>query len=200
MNFELDVKVETDKSEAALERFRLGLAGVLPPPLRAAFARMGVVYMAFVRRRFLSASRGDGSWQPLANSTKLHRLRKTKAGEAKFQRVKKRIAKSESGVRATNVRALGTLELSGSSFEILRDTNILFGSLSVGAPGNVQEFVDHGLKMGTNVYYGRFHQDPTVVGHPPQRQIIVYPDPPTELRMREEVEAGIQQVKEDAGL
>lgn len=200
MILELEVKVDTQQSEAALERLRLGLAGVLPPPLRAAFARLGVVYMAFVRRRFLSASRGDGTWQPLAQSTKLARLRKTKAGQAKLNRTKKLIAKSSSGVRPTNARALGTLELAGSSFEILRDTNILYGSLSVGAPGNVQEFLDHGLKMGTNVFYGRFHQDPSKPGHPPQRLIVVDPDLPTELRMRQEVEVGIQQVREDAGL
>jgi integrase len=192
MNIEVRINVDDAKAASLLDKLGPALDGPLPEPLRAAFRRDEVIYMAFIRRRFVNAARGDGTWLPLANSTKINRLRKTKKGEAKFQQTLKRIARG--GLKPTNVRALATLELSGSSFEILRDTGILFNSLSEGGAGNVQELLDHGIRMGTRVIYAHHHQEPAIPGRPPQRTIIVEPDPATLERMTAEITHGIDQV------
>lgn len=66
---------------------------------------------------------------------------------------------------------------------ILIDTATLFNSLSVGAPGNVQQPLSDGIRVGTAITYARHHQDPTIPGRPPQRRILVDPSPEASVRM-----------------
>ena len=49
----------------------------------------------------------------------------------------------------------------GPSAKLLRDRDILFGSLTAGSANHVEEIMSSSLIWGTNVPYGGFHQDGT---------------------------------------
>jgi hypothetical protein len=129
------------------------------------------VYLGFVRQRFLNAARGDGTWKPLAASTIRARLAKG----AKSPRAKKM-------TRAQRV----------ASLEILRDTGILFNSLSAGGASSVQRPIPWGIEVGTAVRYAKYHQHGGhVPGRPPQRTILVAPDAGTREQMRTILQAAL---------
>jgi phage gpG-like protein len=55
---------------AAIRKARQDVRGTVPPgPLRDGLLNAGKIHLKFLRRRFLSASRGGGTWKPLAAST-----------------------------------------------------------------------------------------------------------------------------------
>lgn len=91
----------------------------------------------------------------------------------------------------------------GGSPEILRDTGILFNSLSAGAHGSVIRDIPNGVEVGTQIKYAKHHQRPTVPGRPPVRKILVPPDDVTRRRMRDAIAAGmiraVNQIKRKTG-
>lgn len=169
-------------------------------PLRDAFVRAAARFLAFTRRRFqrLSRSNGTAEWPPLALSTKLARLRKTKRGRAVVDSTAAAIARG--GARVTPGRIVGTLEISGSTFEILRDTGVLFNSLTQGDPNNKINFDPLAVTIGTAVKYAVYHQSPTVPGRPPRREIFVDPDPETREAIRADFERAVTRLVRDAQL
>jgi phage gpG-like protein len=151
------IQIEADAGEA--RRYIAGVLSALrkggsqPGPLRDFYSQASARYLGFIRARFVRASRGDGTWKPLALYTKLKRLEKQQL------------------VELANSRPV----------PILRDTGILFNSLTSGSPGGVQQFAQDEVTVGTNIKYAGYHQfGGTVPGHPPQRTILVPPDPKTE--------------------
>lgn len=44
-------------------------AGTRTPELRDAFTQASALYLGLIRRRYIGAARGDGTWKPLADST-----------------------------------------------------------------------------------------------------------------------------------
>jgi hypothetical protein len=151
-------------------------------PLRDGFNAASAVYLGFTRQRFNKFSKGGGDWPDLALSTKVARLRKTKSGKRKYDKVKKVVRKDRRG--AKRERVVGTLQLGGSNFAILRDTSILFNSLTTGSPGNINEMLPNGVRVGTAIRYARHHQNPGRPGRPPQRKILVSPDVATNERIK----------------
>lgn len=198
MDTEVRLNVDTTKVDAALAKLGVGLSAALPAPLQVAFRRAGVIYTAWARARFVKASRGDGTWLPLSILTKLARLRKNKTVWGKFLQRKKEL--KAKGDPSTHVSALAAAELQGTSFEILRDTGALLNSMSSGGPGNVQELTDHGVRLGSRVFYSGYHNAPTIPGHPPQRVIVPLPPPAVLQQMTGEVQVGVNNLVREAGL
>lgn len=83
-------------------------------------------------------------------------------------------------------------------FQILRDTGLLFNSLSQGQPGNVFEHTATGIVVGTAVEYAHFHQNPSRPGRPPVRRILVEPDAETQTAMENAIQRGMAQFIRDA--
>jgi hypothetical protein len=157
-------------------------------PMRDAYVQAAARYLTFIRRRFneLSRSGGSSEWPDLALSTKVARLRARKGSRAKLKRMVKAIP-----TRRKLDKAVGSLELSGTRFSILRDTSVLFNSLTQGSPGNVSEPMDDGIRVGTIVNYATYHQNPTTPGRPPQRKILVPPDAATMEAIKRALRAGL---------
>lgn len=164
-----------------LDSLRILKAGA-EGPMRPFFRRAAARYLGFIRRRFVNASRGDGTWPDLALSTKLKRLRRQHRG--RFSRF---VKKQEGKNRAAQMMALAN----SSKFAILRDTSTLFGALTEGNLGNEIDYGKDGVVIGVNVRYARFHQDPAILGRPPKREILVQPDKQTEEQMAIELANGI---------
>lgn len=101
------------------------------PIVRSMFTQWGARYLGFIRRRFVRHSRGGGDWKPLAESTKRAR-----------RGPKRRLKKGRKKGAKTTTRG------SGRKFAILRDTSTLFGALTIGAPGNLFEPIDDGIRVG----------------------------------------------------
>ena len=199
------VSVKTD----GLQRLRNALKGAQHPALEAMFNQWVQRYSAWIRERFVSASRGDGTWQPLSAATIYARSRAAitrvyklfKAGEiTAAQRDKKlkiarrsqqRWVKQAYGKAIKGKKGLEGLPTAGVA--ILRDTGVLFNALTVGAVGNVNrrkglvaEFgiggpAQHpGARGATIGRIAAYHdQGGTIPGRPPQRQILWMP--PSEL-------------------
>lgn len=146
------------------------------------FRRAAARYLAFIRGRYVRASRGDGTWKPLAASTKVARLRRQHG--KRFHSVIKAAPGKNRGEQLASLAA-------GTAFAILRDTSTLFGSLTEGAPGSSIDYVKDGILLGTRVFYAKYHQNPTVPGRPPKREIFVQPDKPTEEAIAIELANGI---------
>jgi phage gpG-like protein len=170
------IQIEADAGEA--RRYIAGVLSALrkggsqPGPLRDFYSQASARYLGFIRARFVRASRGDGTWKPLALYTKLKRLEKLQP--ARLRQLMK--------TTSATSREEQLIELANSRpFPILRDTGILFNSLTSGSPGGVQQFAQDEVTVGTNIKYAGYHQfGGTVPGHPPQRTILVPPDPKTE--------------------
>jgi hypothetical protein len=158
-----------------------------------------------MRRRFASASRGDGTWPDLAPSTKAARMRGRKTTRRILDRENTRL---QNAFRSAPVEARGTLPATraqrlaaitgGFKFSILRDTNTLFNSLTTGAPGNITEHKPDGIRVGTNVKYARHHQKPKVPGRPPVRKILVPPRDEARLRIKRVLAAAAKKTLEQA--
>lgn len=196
--------------QQAVEAVRSPATGPIGEGLKQAAA----FYLAFIRRRFDRASKGDGTWPDLAPSTKLARMRKTQKGRKKLAASAKkrgRLRKQAAAMRKRVDRIGGAAGAAMSDqidrwlmkeigrispvalarFSILRDTGLLSNSLSLGGPGNVQTMLSDGIQVGTQINYARFHQQPSVPGQPPQRPIFVDPDNSTAERMRKALSAAV---------
>lgn len=184
---------------SALEQLEARIAAELdarkPGPFQAGMKQAAARYLAFIRRRYVNAARGDGTWPDLAPSTKLARARRTKAGRGRLKaRVNKlrRLRRDDGEVFGNQTRVLGRLYLrdilSGMRFEILRDTGLLLNSISTGAPGSIEVIPSPTrITVGTAIGYAQYHQYGNGV---PKREIFVQPDDTTRAAMTSAIKAG----------
>jgi hypothetical protein len=191
-----------------LQQIPAALDCSMPGPIQDGMKQAAARYLAFIRRRFDAASKGDGTWPDLALSTKLARLRKTKAGQKKLAAAKKKagryagMAKRLGGESAAVRDVFKTTlaqQVAMMKFSILRDTNTLFNSLTLGAPGSLEEVTHEGIRVGTAIEYAHEHQNPTVPGRPPQRLILVPPDPDTQRAMNDYIARGVARAIQQKG-
>ena len=142
------------------------------PIRRTMLHQMGIIYLEFVKRRFVKFSRGGGDWKPLAQST---------------IRSRRRGGKKRGGVNTVKVRTKKT----GGKVAILRDTSTLLAALDVGNPGNLFKHITNGVKVGfagnkrhpkgkaTVADIAAFHNRGGPGGKPPKRRILAEPDAKT---------------------
>jgi phage gpG-like protein len=167
---------------SAAKRLVTGGREELKPDFGVAAAR----YLAFIRQRFISASRGDGTWQPLALSTRIAKLRKI--APARLRQFMQATPGRTRGEQLANLAA-------SRPMPILRDTNTLFASLTQGAANNTLAFEADGVTVGTAVKYAPYHQyGGTIPGRPPQRTIFVPPDPVTQAEIGKALAGGVLRV------
>jgi phage gpG-like protein len=163
------------------------------------FKRVGVIYLAYTRERFLrlSKSQGKDEWPPLADYTKLKRLKRV--NKSRLRRILNTMGVQlrKAGQADSESSRLQRLIADDSRFPILRDTGYLFNSLSVGGPGNVLSVSDEAMEVGTAVEYAIVHQRGR--GRVPQREIFVDPDPKTDERMANELANAIMRAVESSG-
>lgn len=180
------IKFDYDDSEIrdTVQRvFSLARNVTRPGPVKDAIVSAAGLWFGFLRRRFDSASRGDGTWPDLAPSTKAKRFRRKFAG--RFQRFVRRVVR---GQRATRLQEL----VAGARFLILRDTDELYRSLKPGDRGNYLRITRRGIEAGTTVVHGQYHQNPTRPGRPPRREFLVEPDHQTADHMANKIALGFE--------
>jgi hypothetical protein len=197
-DFQFDDRAAQQRLGYVADAIRRGPDG----PLRGLYKRLGVIMLAFTRARYLRAARGDGTWLPLSIRTIIERLRKTKVLEKRFARDKVKLA-GALGRKVTNPEVAAVRLLQGSSVEILRDTGVLFNSLSTGSPGSVYRPAANAegseVTVGTAIHYARHHQAPEVPGRPPERLIFVKPDDQTISRMQGEFDRALDRIARGPG-
>jgi len=209
-------EVDASDATAGIDEFCRGAVDARGE-MREPLAQSSTAYMAFIRERFARLSKGGGEWPDLALSTKIKRMR------ARFNRdMVRSTGYSEgggetfapTGVRGRLLRPYGAkvkalaksnpaltrgqllAQVAASThFDILRDTDLLFNSVTQGAPGHLEQELEDGVRTGTNVPYGRFHQAPTIPGRPPVREILVVPDATTLDRIKDFIVGGILAVR-----
>lgn len=175
------------------------------PVMQAAWNQCAALYLGEMRNRFQKASRGDGTWQDLAASTKLQRARALKPGTKKGDtgRETTRRKQFDKKVKKAFASGGGTVKrvrkqlIAGMKFAILKDTSLLFNSLTQGAPGSVATEIPFGIRVGTNIKYATHHQKPTIPGRPPKRTIIIQPTERTKVRIRQILEAAVKRAMND---
>lgn len=174
-------------------------------PLQAMLRRWNVRYTAFVRTRFDRASKGDGTWKPLAPSTLLSR-RHGKAGGIKAKTKREALRKARRKYASGKIDYARLQEIATeilSSATILRDTGVLFAALSPGAAGHLDEPVVNGIRVGfAAVSHGGkgrtiqeiagYHNLGGSGGRPPQRAILVKPDAATVAGMMQDSSSAVR--------
>lgn len=200
---EIQIKVTVDLH--GLNRGRTliaeGLAGGggSANPLRAGFRQAVGRYEAFARRRFVRFSRGGGDWAPLSASTiraRNRRLTRKPSRRGSPDAGFSSLARTRRGGREILAAAPG-----GARVAILRDRGILFGALTIGAPGNDTHDVQGGIRYGlggparhpggpTIAQIAEWHNEGA--GHNPRRVIIADPDKPTFDRMVGDIAEGVR--------
>lgn len=174
LSFNYDLTRFVGASQAIQQAFATRTA-----PMEKGFKRAGAIYLGSMRSRFIKASRGDGTWPDLADSTKAQRR---KTGKTKTAKVLRPFGSKSK--RKTKVVSTG-------QYEILRDTGLLFNSLSQGGPQSVFDLQTDGIVVGTAIKYAKYHQNPSVPGRPPIRKILVQPDEVTALAMKAELSKAV---------
>lgn len=192
MGSQIEITVDSTNARryiaSVLNTLRKG--GTQPGPIRDFYTVAAARYLAFVRARFIRASRGDGTWKPLALATKIKRLQKIAPA-----RLRQFIHVTPGRTRAEQLANLAGTR----PFPILRDTGLLFNSLTSGAPGSVRQYGQDSVTVGTNIKYAGFHQNGgTIPGRPPQRTILVPPDDTTvEAMLNDLTNALLQAIGEE---
>jgi hypothetical protein len=165
-----------------LDRFMGKLKrGTGTPVLARMFRQWEARWLAQNRRQFVENSRGGGAWAPLAPST-IARRRPPARGRGR----------GRGGARAARVVA------------ILRDTNTLYGALTLGATGNVSRLMRFGIRCGiggpgrhpkAKVTVGQLANWHHVgAGNLPERPVINPPTPPTINGFASDAKRAIQQM------
>ena len=70
----LDITANTTQLRSRIEQIRRGISETSSGPIADGLKQAGAIYLGTMRRRFEGASRGDGTWPDLAESTKRGRL------------------------------------------------------------------------------------------------------------------------------
>lgn len=175
--------------------------GNVANPLRLMLRKWSARYLGFVRRRFDRASKGDGTWKPLAKSTLLARRHGGAGGVTRRKASTKRQALAvlrSKGKGASSPEAAAIL----GSASILRDTGVLFAALNPGAPGALEQPIPGGIRVGfaaashgtspiTIQRLAAIHNSGGSNGRPPARPILVAPDGPTVAGMRADAKVAV---------
>ena len=145
--------------------------------MRDAYLAVGRVYMSFIRGRFINASGGGGTWEPLSPYTIADRLRGG-FGESSRQLFSAFNAQHHLG---SAFGASSKPPPAAAVLPILIRTGRLYGSLVEGGAGHIEELLPDGIRKGSGVFYAAFHQ--AGGGRLPQREILVPPDADTDARI-----------------
>ena len=180
----LKVRIDVSGLRAMLRK----LDATPPSPIVAKmYKQWAVRYRRGTRRRFLNASRGDGTWAPLAEST-IRRRRHGGGAVNANGKIRRISGGGKRGVKAMR-KALAS---GGGQVAILRDLNKLYDATEPvfgNAPGAWEQLVRHGIQVGfggparhpsgtaTIADIAAFHQ----FGGPklPKREILVSPNAQT---------------------
>jgi len=147
-------------------------------------------YQSFTRERYQAASRGDGTWPPLAQSTLLaraYRLSRTTRQKSPGYGKRTKVGRAAAGGWTATAKRQFAQGMMNAA--ILRDTGLLFNALDINAPGNVVRnegpTVEYGIggpagHAGGTATIGESaaaHQSGGVHGGAtlPQRKILVAP-------------------------
>lgn len=161
-------------------------------PFEAMFNKWAKRYEAFTRRRYNQNAAGGGDWAPLALST----IKARTGGKGKNPYTKARGAQSQRTFLARNTRR-GTLVASPRSYQILKDTGVLFGSLTIGGRNNVTNRepgrIIYGIGgSGERQMIALAHQRGVPSKGIPARPILVYPNQQTLRGMQRDATVAIQ--------
>ncbi len=181
----VNVRIWTGPLAKLKKVLSFGANGTAHPRTIKMYKRIGYLYRSFAQRRYVKASRGDGTWVPLKGERKRN--------IAANQRRQRRAAKT------------------GKPFEykysaILRDTNTLFGALNPFSPGpgGIEEITNGGVELGFGgdaihklaplsiADLAAIHHFGTK--HIPERPIIVDPDTQTIKQIQREVHLAQQDI------
>lgn len=169
---------------ATVEGFRSLARVPAHPAFEAMFSQWTARYSGFSKKRYNRNALGAGDWEPLALST--IRARKESKTATKNQ-VKLDRALARRGIvasfQARDTRR-GTLVASPKKVSILKDTEVLFGSLTIGAAGNAVTRAIGSVTYsiggtGQRSVIARAHQDGNTKNRMPARRILVQPDEQT---------------------
>lgn len=184
---DVEFNVDTQAITGYLAKLADGIDPNRPGPMQRALKRAAARYLGWIRKRYLAASKGDGTWPPLSNATKMARIY---ARKTLFREFKRRLKRAKGDARTQRARRRDVA--SGMRFEILRDTGTLFNSLSQGKPGAVEQFIPNGIRVGTAIKYGKYHQEGG--GRLPKRAFLV----PPEGRILDEITKELQRGMDEA--
>lgn len=199
-----------------LQNLLTQVAAVRGEALETMLKQWAVRYRAFTQARFDRFSKGGGNWPALKRSTLLAKARRTMARAREQNRVasgsetdsqrEKRLKRAGATYRREKKR----IDAGTAKATILRDTGILFAALQpvfVNAPGQLQERIDHGIRVGFGGPGRHPEGGPTIAdiaafhdaggGNLPQREIIVDPDQATIDGMRSDAERALAKLARD---
>jgi len=132
------------------------LSGPNRSGLEAMYKQWGTRYSAEARRVYRTNASGGGDWAPLQPAT-IARRRAGKGAKAKQTIGGLRRAGLMQARRATTdrqgrsaVKKLKQAARAGGLARILIDTGALFNTLSLGAPGNLFEYINGGVRFGVS--------------------------------------------------
>jgi len=145
--------------------------------MRDAYLAVGRTYMRFIRGRFIGASGGDGTWQPLSPYTIADRLR---GGFGESSRVLYSAFNAQHHLGGA-FGAQNKPPPAAAVLPILIRSGRLYGSLIEGGAGHIEELLPDGIRKGTGIFYAAFHQSGG--GRLPQREILVPPDADTDAQI-----------------
>ena len=177
--------------------------------IQDAFKQWALRYRSAMQLRFNTNSRGGGEWPPLKAATikarqrmPITRLRRAfAAGDIDETTFNKRLKSARSRVK----RSMQT----GGAVSILRDTGLLFNTLSPAfqnLPGQVEHLIPKGIEVGiggpashgvgpaTIGDIATYHH--TGAGNLPERTILVQPPAQTIVGMRDDLERAIMKIIE----
>lgn len=186
----ITLEIEDQQVRDDLAKLLRQIRGESRQEMQDVYRQAAAVYLAFIRRRFVRASLGDGTWPDLAESTKLRRAAKA----SRYKRLAPLLKSTRKKTRGEQVAAA----LSGRKFAILRDTNTMFNTLTIGSPGNRLNLLKNGVEVGSNNPYIGHHDQPSVPGRPPQREIFVQPDAPTAEQLLDLFATAVQRILNSA--
>lgn len=177
-----------------IRKFRQAIAAKSAGPLKPVFKRWGVRYLAWTKQLFVKNSRGGGDWPPLKSISYKRalgsRLRATRGGRRRGRRAQQRMR--------------GRMQT--ATIAILRDTGTLFKALTIGAPGNLFQYIVNGIRVGfggpakhpqgkaTIADIAEFHQTGDPKRHLPARPILHIPNESLKKKMLDDLAKGIDRI------
>ena len=169
-----------------LEAYKRRFRNPKTPQMRPVMNQWRKRYLGFIRRRYVSHSKGAGNWTALSAAT----IRQRRKGKKATRNTKQ--SSLMSVTRQRNKKKYTMLASAGGTFSILRDTSTLFGGLDISRSDN-WKFIHNGMRVGFLKAKSSRHpglkQSLSVAdiagihqfgkGRNPKRQIIVDPDKQT---------------------